>query len=975
MMKRYILAALALIALTGNALAQKDITKQYITNATLANGTTGWSVTNFNAPQQGNNTVGYASEAYAGWNDLEKTTYSMTQNITLPAGNYRLVNYSFFRQGLRYNTDASKSLAYLKAGSQQVPIKTLGSISGIPTDGDNGGYANSQAEGANCFDSKMYRNIVEFTIDANNTTIEIGIVGTFDLKQSWCIAGMFELFDLDDAASVSSPTDVTYAITNPGFEYRNLTGWTTNEIAYQDNEWSDKTGLGFMEKWQWDAGLPNASITQKLTGLQNGMYELSVYAHNINQRNDDAPSTGLFLTANDKQAEIGAYGQYKVRVTSTDGTLTIGLKLDNCTGNWIAADRFELQFYGDPDAALRDLLSAYITEAEGLLTSQDATLLTDEQKAAVQQAINQANAATSANLSDNVDGMANAIQTARQQIQTVKDNRALMLAALERFENEYNLVDGTDYSRVTMSADAWSTLLAEVNAVTTALDDVSQAANYGTLKNALIAQMDATDISLRLFKRYKVMAEGTVSVLNGSPTELAPNSDTDTDASETAAITRLNTAFVNYALAQDAPINMAAFLGENLDFSAAQGSALNTDNSNGIYAIAGWEVNYADADTWAVLQNQHNEHHGQLYIRKNWGSAATTLTVAKKKMLPEGKYTLSFSWDSDMANMTNHSQYVLDGTATTIGKTTNEAQTLTYKFEVVGEPKTFDLTFGFKKTGSGNAAAQLIVDDVVLTYTQPIIELADDADDNATIITNNKNKTCNVKLDGRKFFKDGNWNTLCLPFSLTADQVSAQLNPATLMELDTEGKYDATGTLDENGAYQTGLDADNDVLYLYFKEATSIEAGKPYLVKWAASEDLESPVFRGVTISDADQQTITSGDRKVSFKGCYSPVQLVKDKSYLYINDENALVWPETTGDFYVNACRAYFHIDFSGTSGEAKLRSNVLPMNDDATGINTVATDANDKESWYTINGTKLNGRPTMKGIYLHNKKKVVIQ
>lgn len=54
----------------------------------------------------------------------------------------------------------------------------------------------------------MYRNVVEFEIASDNTTIEIGITGTFDLKQSWCIAGMFELFDLNDLASVSSPTDV-----------------------------------------------------------------------------------------------------------------------------------------------------------------------------------------------------------------------------------------------------------------------------------------------------------------------------------------------------------------------------------------------------------------------------------------------------------------------------------------------------------------------------------------------------------------------------------------------------------------------------------------------------------------------------------------------------------------------------------------------------------------------------------------------
>ena len=31
-----------------------------------------------------------------------------------------------------------------------------------------------------------------------------------------------------------------------------------------------------------------------------------------------------------------------------------------------------------------------------------------------------------------------------------------MIAALERFENDYNLADGTDYRRSTMSAEAWA---------------------------------------------------------------------------------------------------------------------------------------------------------------------------------------------------------------------------------------------------------------------------------------------------------------------------------------------------------------------------------------------------------------------------------------------------------------------------------------------------------------------------------------
>ena len=345
------------LCVTDTLFAQKDITSQYITNATLSNGTTGWTVNNFNAPQRGNNTVGWASESYAGWGSLEKTSYGLTQNITLPPGSYRLVNYSFFRQGLAYDTDANKSLAYLKAGNNQVAIKTLGSITA-------NGYANTQAEGANCFDSKMYRNVVEFEVTSASQTLEIGITGTFDLKQSWVIVGMFELFDMNDLASVSSPTDVTYEITNSGFEYRDMTGWNVDGIAYQNNNWANKSGIGFAEKWQYNAGLPNASLTQNLTGLDNGLYELSVYAHNINQRNGDAAGGGMFLEAGGNQTEIGAYGQYKVRATVTDGTLSVGIRLNGCTGNWIAFDRFGLAFYGDPLDAWRDLLAQAVARAE-----------------------------------------------------------------------------------------------------------------------------------------------------------------------------------------------------------------------------------------------------------------------------------------------------------------------------------------------------------------------------------------------------------------------------------------------------------------------------------------------------------------------------------------------------------------------------------------------------------------------------------
>ena len=131
-MKRKLFLLLCALLTTVGMWAQKDVTSTYITNATLSNGTTGWTITCTNdggdgAPAnafsnsvRGNNTVGYATEAYAGWGKVYIHDYSMKQTITLPAGHYRLVCYAFFRWGQNFNTDANKSNAYLKAGDQQV---------------------------------------------------------------------------------------------------------------------------------------------------------------------------------------------------------------------------------------------------------------------------------------------------------------------------------------------------------------------------------------------------------------------------------------------------------------------------------------------------------------------------------------------------------------------------------------------------------------------------------------------------------------------------------------------------------------------------------------------------------------------------------------------------------------------------------------------------------------------------------------
>jgi hypothetical protein len=44
-------------------------------------------------------------------------------------------------------------------------------------------------------------------------------------------------------------------------------------------------------------------------------------------------------------------------------------------------------------------------------------------------------------------------------------------------------------------------------------------------------------------------------------------------------------------------------------------------------------------------------------------------------------------------------------------------------------------------------------------------------------------------------------------------------------------------------------------------------------------------------------------------------------------------------------------------------------------TAITTIASDMRNDNVWYNLQGVKLNGVPTVPGIYIHNGRKVVIK
>ena len=181
------------------------------------------------------------------------------------------------------------------------------------------------------------------------------------------------------------------------------------------------------------------------------------------------------------------------------------------------------------------------------------------------------------------------------------------------------------------------------------------------------------------------------------------------------------------------------------------------------------------------------------------------------------------------------------------------------------------------------------------------ISLADDGDNDEKLYTYNGRKAASVTLTGRKLWKDGEWNTLCLPFALSdGDETDGITFSGTLLE----GAM--VLTLD-NATYG------DSTLMLNFKEVTAMEPGKPYLVKWANDTEqpaIVNPVFNGVTISNTStsENAVVAGI--VTFKGQYAPLNVGKydEDIIFYLGSGNTFYFPNDS--MTIGSCRAYLQIN-----------------------------------------------------------------
>ena len=251
-------------------------------------------------------------------------------------------------------------------------------------------------------------------------------------------------------------------------------------------------------------------------------------------------------------------------------------------------------------------------------------------------------------------------------------------------------------------------------------------------------------------------------------------------------------------------------------------------------------------------------------------------------------------------------------------------------------------------------------DDVNVTFVGDLA-VFEDAADNTAAIAALKGETKCVVLNGRTL-KGGKWNTLCVPFALTNAMLTDSESPlygATIREFN-DYKNDGTNVTVTFIKWLPMGDKDFD-------------AGFPLLV-WIEGEDIVNPVFKDVEIVSEDPQIhdLNDGDK---FRGTFKPAYLDEGDTQKLFLQNNTLYYPATASK--VNAFRAYFDLKSNVPTTIGGAKTFIDFVDEEATAIEDVTTDNGQQttDTWYTINGVKLNGEPTEKGVYIYNGHKYIVK
>lgn len=215
----------------------------------------------------------------------------------------------------------------------------------------------------------------------------------------------------------------------------------------------------------------------------------------------------------------------------------------------------------------------------------------------------------------------------------------------------------------------------------------------------------------------------------------------------------------------------------------------------------------------------------------------------------------------------------------------------------------------------------------------------------ATVSFNAQN---NVDVQLERTLSPEYWNTFCVPFTISEDVIAEKFGEGT--QVCTFGSMEGT--------------------VMNFAHSTSIEAGKPYIVK--PTKEVVNPSFTGVNIEATAAKQV--GANGYFMQGIYSvKTDLTTDGTNLFLGDGNKFYKPLGTTTAKMKGMRAYFIVP-QGTNFAA-LRANIDGATTAIDEFATVVEQPTDNRI-YNLQGqfvgTSFEG---LHGVYVQNGKKVLVK
>ena len=216
--------------------------------------------------------------------------------------------------------------------------------------------------------------------------------------------------------------------------------------------------------------------------------------------------------------------------------------------------------------------------------------------------------------------------------------------------------------------------------------------------------------------------------------------------------------------------------------------------------------------------------------------------------------------------------------------------------------------------------------------------------------------------------KANEWSTICLPFAMTAEQVTAAFGDDVTVELGDADSYETTENDDEE---IIGIN-------IKFNDVTSIEANHPYIIR--VSKNIASFDVDGVDVAPAERErnrrkSMGSGSY---FVGNYAN-QTEVPEFCLFLSDNK--FW-YSIGDTKMKAFRGYFKLkDVLTEVEEAEARISFIFDNSETTGISATLNDNGEMindNAVYDLQGRRVSESVILnsklrKGLYIVNGKKVI--